>query len=271
MRLYLLLGGLLGYLAGISPAVAQSPIQVDHADDQTIYFTTAIAAAPPVNPAVTPSGTAVLTGGAAPAALKPPLKPLKTGLFDLQYIGPLNPADDSIPYFLFAGNPCKNCASERALYLVRPVENAAPQVTSFVYPGKVLDPKNHGVVLEARAFYGNCLMTSGYPKSRGDDFYVVFQRERVDRRHGIQPSVFIAQASSDFLREKLIERGMPPIKRTLTLVKSKNCHEIVGHNRTFVLKPQGLNWRNMQPDENDDDDEDRDNQTDQDLTPAAQD
>jgi hypothetical protein len=208
-------------------ATASSDIKVDRIEGQTIYF----------------------TGSPAP-------KPLKTELYDLSLVGTLRPEPtDSVqsPYFLFAANPCPDCASEKALYLIRPPTRSAnaAQITSFVYPGKVIDPKTHRVVLESRAFVGRCL------RGIDTDHYVVFQKERVDRRHQMQPSVFIAQASNDYLKEKLLERGLPSIKRTLRLVKSKSCHEIAGRSRIMPLKPRGLNWRNLKQGDDEDDSDDQ--------------
>ena len=222
--------GLLGYL---SVAHASADFQVQIGDDQSISFTAA--------------------AGSKQAAPKP----VKPGLFDLTYIGALLPGvNDSMPYFLFAGNPCKTCSAERALYLIRPsTTSSAPKITSFVQPGKIVDPKSGTLVLDSHAYYGHCLATQ---KSDSDDVFVVFQKERVDRRHSLQLSVFIAEASADFLRERLLERGMPSVNRTLTLVHAKKCREIEGRSRHMVLKPHGLNWRNLQPTEEDDEDKDKD-------------
>jgi hypothetical protein len=85
-----------------------TPISVDHVDKQTIFF----------------------SGNSA-------IKTLKTELHDLVFISALSPDDQSIPYFLFAANPCADCNQERALYLIRPT--TIPQITTFVYPGHVLE------------------------------------------------------------------------------------------------------------------------------------
>lgn len=223
-------------------AYASNDFQVQIGDDQTISFTAAAS-----------------TKQAAP-------KPVKPGLFDLTYIGALSPSVESMPYFLFGGNPCKTCSAERALYLIRPsASSSTPKITSFVQPGKIFDPKSRALVMESRAFYGHCLTSHG---DDADDVYVVFQKERIDRRHSLQLSVFVADASGDFLRERLIERGMPSINRTLSLVRSKKCHEIEGRNRVMVLKPHGLNWRNLQPSDEDDEDKDADSD---DSAPGAED
>jgi hypothetical protein len=210
-------------LAAEAPA---APPQVDRIEGQTIYF----------------------KGDSAP-------KPLKTELYDLALVGTMKPpadatGSDAIPYFLFSANPCTDCNTEKALYLIRPLSKT--QITAFVYPGKVTDPKTHQVVLESRAFVGQCLAGA-----EGSDQYVVFQKERVDHKHGfkIETSVFEAVASPDYLREKLIERNFPRLTRTLAFVKAKRCAEIPGHNRVMPLKPKGVDWHNLKQEEEDDEDD----------------
>lgn len=215
-----------------------STLSVDRVENQTIYFT------------------------GKPTARKP----LKTELYDLVFIAGLTPQDSSTPYFLFAANPCADCTTERALYLIRPL--ATPQITSFVYPGHVIDGKSHQLVLESRAFYGQCIRGGD-----GSDQYVVFQRENVDRRHRGLNSVFVAQASGDYLRERLIDRGLPRLRSILQEVKWKHCKEIAGRSRVMPIKPRGLDWRNLkQEDEDTDTDENRDtDDTDTSDTPGATD
>lgn len=219
--------GLLGFSAA---SFAQSAVQVQGVKDQSIQF------------------------NVAPGSSQTAPKPIKTALFELNYVGPLYPHDDSAPYFLFTALPCSGCSSEEALYLIRPsAGNASQSISSFVQPGKIFDPKNRALVMESRAFYGHCLSSA---PNDADDAFVVFQKERVDRRHGLQTSVYVAQANPDFLHERLIERGLPNINRTLTLVRAKKCHEIAARNRLYVLKPHGLNWRDLKPGDADDDDGD---------------
>jgi hypothetical protein len=196
-----------------------SPITVDHIDKQTIFF----------------------SGNSA-------IKTLKTELHDLVFISALSPEDQSIPYFLFAANPCADCNQERALYLIRPT--TIPQITTFVYPGHVLDGKSHQLILDSRGFYGHCTLSTDH-----SDQYVVFQRENVDRRHRGLNSVFVAHASGDYLREQLMERGMPKLQRTLQLVKQKQCKEIAGRSRIMPIKPRGFSWRNLKQQQGDDDDD----------------
>jgi hypothetical protein len=215
-----------------SPAPSSTTISVDHVDKQTIFF----------------------SGNSAP-------KPLKTELHDLTFISSLSPDDGSMPYFLFSANPCADCNQERALYLIRPLP--APQITTFVYPGHVLDGKSHQLILDSRGFYGHCVSAPDH-----SDQYVVFQRENVDRRHRGLNSVFVAQASNDYLRERLIDRGMPRLQKTLQLVKQHRCKEIAGRSRIMPIKPRGLSWRNLKQQQGDDDDDDTDSD-DSTETPAA--
>jgi hypothetical protein len=211
-------------------------IAVDRVENQTIYFT-----GKPNTP-----------------------KPLKTELYDLAFIAALSPESASIPYFLFAANPCADCTTERALYLIRPL--ATPQITSFVYPGHVIDGKSHQLVLESRGFYGQCVRGGD-----GSDQYVVFQRENVDRRHRGLNSVFVAQASGDYLRERLIDRGLPRLSSTLQQVRWKHCKEIVGRSRVMPIKPRGMDWRNLKQEDEDTDTDENDDTDTSDMPAGASD
>lgn len=178
----------------------------------------------------------VFHGSYAAAADEQEVKIQWPGLFDVQSIGTLR------EFSLVSAKPCKDCAHERALFLLPPKALTAARYTLFVYPGKVTDPKNQQVVLESRAFYGRCLKTSD------EGVYVVFQKERVDRRNGPQPSVFIATPSltngSPLVEEKLLEgtgkrtqQRLPDLNYTLKRVKEKQCFEIPGRNRLALKKP----------------------------------
>jgi hypothetical protein len=171
---------------------------------------------------------------------------LKTNFVDTKYLSTLKSKDGGLPYFLFLAKPCQDCQDEQAVYMLRPNGEKA---TAFVYPGKILDPKTRAVLLDSRAFYGKCLPNRG-------DVYVVFQKERVDRRHSLQASVMTAEPARDHLRETLTERRLPNIKTTLQLVKRKTCSEIEGRNRLMLRKPLDLHPRdNGDKDDEEDDDE----------------
>ena len=175
--------------------------------------------------------------GAAP-------KPVKTQLAEVLYLGTLNPPKGGLPYFLFSARSCQECLEDKAIYAIQPTSEGKP--TSFVYPGKILDPKDKELLLEARAFYGKCLPHKG-------DVYVVYQKEKVDRRHQMQPSVFVAEPTENSLEEKLIERHFPKLPTTLQLVKKKSCVEISGRNRVMLSKPLNLTPRSLASDSEDDD------------------
>ncbi len=159
----------------------------------------------------------------------------KTDLFDVSYVGTLHPSDGTLPYIFLSGKHCQNCSEDRGIFAVRPLQN---KPTSFIYPGKIFDYQKRNLVFESRAFLGKCVPHKG-------DVFIVFQSEQVDR-HGMQPSVFIAEAAKYFLDETLFEghfsskrkrnwvsvKGpVPSISTTLALVKKKSCIEIEGRNR----------------------------------------
>lgn len=172
------------------------------------------------------------------------LKPIKTNLYDLTYIGTIYSREGGLPYFLLSGKPCQNCLDDKIIYAIRPNN---PKPTAFVYPGKILDPKNRSLLIESRAFFGKCLANRG-------DVFVVFQKERVDRKHNLQSSVYIAEAGRDHLEETLLERRLPTLHTTLQMVKRKNCKEIEGRNRLMLSKPLDLHPHSDLNDDDDDDD-----------------
>jgi hypothetical protein len=198
-----------------------------------------------------------------PTAKDPELKPLKTGLFDTKYLGTLQPHDGGSPYFLVIGKPCQNCPDEQAVYILR---STGDNPTGFVYPGKIFDPKTRAVLLESRAFFGKCLRDR-------EDVYVVFQKEKVDRKSHLQPSVLVVEAEKAHLSESLVERHFPPLNRTLQMVKKKICHEIEGRKRLMLRKPLNLHPKENSDNEDDDDEEEdaptEKVQTDNILTDAA--
>ena len=212
--------------AATAAVPAGTLIGFDHIEESTIFFN------------VPPDAK---TGGVKPQ------KPLKTSLFDLSYLGILK-ADEGDSYFLFSGRPCQNCLEDRGIFAIRP-SSAKP--TSFVYPGKIFEPKSRALVLESRAFFGKCL-------SRKGDVLVVFQKEKVDRCPRLQMSVIIAEASKNYLSERLLERKLPSLNATLKLVKNKSCHEIEGRNRLMLNKPLDLHPRSNITNDDEGDDEDKD-------------
>jgi hypothetical protein len=164
-----------------------------------------------------------------------PVKPIQTQLHELLYVGAIR-TESSAPYFLFSGRTCADCIEDRGVHVIRPGKPGGI-VTSFVYPGKILDPETKELQLESRAFFGNCLPGKG-------DVYVVFQKERLGKNGRMQTSVFIAEPADDYLQEKLIERKLPKIDDAIRRVRSKACHEINGRNRIMVSQPIDLRPRN---------------------------
>jgi hypothetical protein len=182
-------------------------------------------------------------------------KPMRTTLHDLRYLGELRPPQGT-PYLLFTARPCQDCLQDKAIYVLRP-EGGRP--THFVYPGRVLDPRTRQVLLESRSFFGRCLSSSP------SEVFVTFQKERVDRRRSLQQSVFIAEAGRDHLEERLLERRLPSLDRTLRAVRAKQCREIEGRNRLMLSKPLDLTPRRGDDEERDGDDQTKESQTQEEL------
>lgn len=190
------------------------------------------------------------------------LSTLKTEFFDLKNHGSLKPAQGGLPWFLVSGRQCEDCSNrESFLLLLKPSPTA--KTVQLVYPGKILDAKTKAVVLESRAFHGRCL-------SRVDgDVYVVFQKERVDRRNRMQSSVFVAEPGSDRVDERLIERNLPKLDDTLRFVRKKTCFEIDGRHRVMARRPPDLSQRASQRIEAAGDDDDEDDERDERDSPDS--
>jgi len=183
-------------------------------------------------------------GAAAPS----PLKLSSLGIKDPQLMGALDSEAKAAPYLLLSGLSADT--QDRALFLIRADGSMKPQRITF--PGKLLDPKTRDLVYESRVFFGRCLLKQKY------DAIVVFQREHMDRKRGLQRSVYIAEAAPTMLEERLLERGLPSERMVQMKVRGKQCAEITGRNRTFDLGFFSLRSRrgsDLADDDSDDDDE----------------
>jgi hypothetical protein len=192
------------------------PLVVDHVEKGTLFFK-----------------------ANAPGVVVPP--PLKTDLYEIHPLAVLT--GENTPYVLFEARTCENCNQEATLYAIK-TNGESP--SSFVFPGRIIDPKSRAVVYESRAFYGHCV------SNRVSDVYIVFQKERIDRRNRLQQSVLVAEPTTRFMSDKLYETGLPRLSDTLKLVKAKRCSEVEGHNRMMSRRPIDLKVHH------DDDDEDED-------------
>jgi hypothetical protein len=167
-------------------------------------------------------------------------------LQDATLIGWLRPSVEATPYLLVSANAPD--ASERSLFIFRADGKLKPQRMTF--PGKLLDPKTREMVHESRAFFGRCLGDQQH------DALVLYQRDRLDKKHKLQSSIYVAEASPNILSERLIERRLPSISGIQLRVRSRQCSEISGRNRLF--DSAFFQFRNRGADQPDDDeDEDK--------------
>lgn len=161
------------------------------------------------------------------------------------FIAVLVDPESNSPYVLYEGRTCASCDEKSTSLYIQRLDGKG-KVVSYVYPGRITDPKK-GLVYDGRAFYGNCL-----PKVKAG--LVTHQREAVDR-HGMQKSVLIAEPGPQYVYEVLLERRLPNVTTTLGLVKRKVCMEIPGKNRAVLRKALNLTPQKGL-DENDDEEED---------------
>jgi hypothetical protein len=172
------------------------------------------------------------------------LSPLK----EAAVIGWLRPSVEATPYLLVSAHAPD--ASERSLFIFRADGKLKPQRVTF--PGKLLDPKTREMVHESRAFFGRCLGDQQH------DALVLYQRDRLDRKHKLQASIYVAEASPNLLTERLVERRLPSISSIQLRVRSRQCTEVSGRNRLF--DSAFFQFRNRGadlPDDDEDDDKDK--------------
>jgi hypothetical protein len=170
------------------------------------------------------------------------LAPLK----ELQLISWLKPSVGAIPYLLLSATSPD--VAERSLFIVRADGRLKPQ--RMTYPGRLLDPKSRETIHESRAFYGRCLPDQQH------DALVFYQRDRLDKKNRMHASLYVAEASPNFLTERLSERSVPPISRLQIRVRMRQCAEIPGKNRFFDAG--FFQFRNRGADlPNDEDDEEK--------------
>ena len=170
---------------------------------------------------------------------------LKVDAASPNFIAILVDPESNSPYVLYEGRTCAGCDEKNTSLYIQRLDGKG-KVASYVYPGRINDPKK-GLVYDGRVFYGNCL-----PKVKAG--LVAHQRESVDR-HGMQKSVLIAEPGPQYVYEVLLERRLPNVKTTLGLVKRKVCTEIPGKTRTVLRKALNLTPQKGL-DENDDEEED---------------
>lgn len=151
-----------------APSVVRKKYELDHVDNGVFHFNA-------------PTGK-----------LRPP--PLKTHLFDSEFIGLLHSTADTMAYVLLTGLACAGCKDQKLIFLSR-VDGRDPHVLAF--PGKIRDKKTGALLHDSTAYYGNCL------KDRGEGYFL-FQKEKVDRRRHLQESVNVIHLGPDGrLHEKL--------------------------------------------------------------------
>ena len=175
-----------------------------------------------------------------------PLKLSTLGIKESQLVGALDSGEKSPPYLILTGS--SQSSAEKALFLVRADGLIKPQ--RVTYPGRLLDPKTRELVYESRVFYGRCLMNQKY------DALVAYQCEHMDRKRGLQSSVYIAEAALAMLDERLLERSLPSLKMIQMRIKSKQCIEISGRHRPFDAQFFSLRSRRGTEVQDSDDDED---------------
>ncbi|MBI3535619.1 MAG: hypothetical protein HY072_09085 [Deltaproteobacteria bacterium] len=191
---------------------------------------------------------------------------IKINLFEISFISFVNSSEIQKPLLLISAKPCANCLQDRSIYLIN---TEGTILSQFVYPGKIIDQKQNQVVYESRAFYGNCLSASNkhgnlkkfFPavsENFTGDIYLVFQKDKIDRRKRHAQSILMATPGKNYTYETLSERQPASIQTVLKKVKSKDCFEIEGRNRRMLTKAV-LDLKKQEDQEDNEDNDDSGN------------
>ncbi len=192
-----------------------------------------------------------------PPAKEPVPPPFETGFSSLKLVGTLKASEGKNPYFLLEGKGCADCSEVSQLVLVRPFST---RQSTFVYPGTIHALQaNQPIVLQSRAFFGKCLPDR-------EEAYIVLNTEHVDRkrRHAgrrVETNIttVILEMQDDYPREQTISHRSAAqqksfLSKILAQVRTKNCAEITGQERTVMKKPFNLKTRDEEVDDDDEDD-----------------
>jgi hypothetical protein len=155
-------------------------------------------------------------------------------LFEITYLGDLR--SEWSPFFLFQAKSCQKSDSDKAdcpfkLHVIKPhLKN--PLLTkddSFTYPGKVYHQKKRHLLHESLGFFGNCL------NDRSKAHYVVFEKEKVDRKRRPSLSILVVEPGEDHLIESSFSSHFQQhLTNVRTNVRKKKCFEIQGINRNIL-------------------------------------
>lgn len=200
-RVVWLLGALLGGGLGVAPAAAESvPVRWE------------FVLGPPAR-WVTPNGK---------SSAPPPLGELGSP----ELVGVVT-SPKGRDYALIRARPCASCKESPRLTIVpAPFEGqSVGKATHWGLPGRVFGTKERAMVGESRVFFGQCLAG----RAEG---VVTFQREKVDRRRGLQTSVLVGEAGEAYFSEEMLERRLPRLSDVLAAVKRGRCRELAAAPRT---------------------------------------
>lgn len=150
----------------------------------------------------------------------------ETGLFDLEYIGQINP-DKKPPFLIFSGRDCNECDANISIYFHSPRNGPLDVMNGknrYTYPGKVTHYENNHLIYEASAYYGEVL--------RGVNGLIWYQKSQKGKETWPE-SIFLARIAGDSIVLEDILENIPDKKaETLALKKSGKNTEIQGREYT---------------------------------------
>jgi len=153
------------------------------------------------------------------------LNSLDTKLHRIKVLG-IAEQNSKIPTILLEASPCKECENEKSIYFIKA---DGSKIAQYVYPGKIRNDRTKNLEYTSNAYFGECLKET-------EQIYVVFQKEKIDRRSKLQSSVLVAKPNQHGIAEELIVnwRRRPAEYYVKNRVKKGKCQEIAGLDRVTL-------------------------------------
>jgi hypothetical protein len=147
---------------------------------------------------------------------------LKTDHFGVKLVGEL-PLNQNSPLYIFSGDACADCCSEKMVFLVTPGEKnkiVTPEYAPYDFPGKEFSTTDSTLQYESRMFYGNVL-----PDVQNG---IIWYQTMLDDDNQYRKSVYLIRVENGRIYEDLIFENVPDISATLSLMNLHKCNEVAG-------------------------------------------
>ena len=140
-------------------------------------------------------------------------------LYEMKYLESLTDVNGST-YFVLSGRTCKECDENISIFLISPKDTLkpVPELSKYLYPGKVFDYENNKLVFESKLYIGNSFINDKTSKS-----LIWLQKVKSKKLENL---MLIVEVFNGKIRERNFKPQSQEYKRCFKNLK--NCREIKG-------------------------------------------